>query len=64
MRRQEWDYDILTKILVIGDSAVGKSCLLTRYADDTFTETHMTTIGVDFKLMTHNRDGKTIKMQM
>lgn len=53
---QTWDYDILCKIIVVGDSAVGKSCLLMRYADDTFTSNHMTTIGVDFKLVTHKRD--------
>lgn len=36
------------KIVLIGDSNVGKSCLLIRFADDCFTENYITTIGVDF----------------
>lgn len=38
----------LYKILLIGDSGVGKSCLLTRFADDMFTDSYISTIGVDF----------------
>ncbi|KAI6187734.1 Ras family protein [Aphelenchoides besseyi] len=46
------DYDHLFKILLIGNSGVGKSCLLVRFADDTFhgNGTYITTIGVDFKI--------------
>lgn len=40
--------DYLFKLLLIGDSGVGKSCLLVRFADDTYTDSYISTIGVDF----------------
>ncbi|OUT23907.1 hypothetical protein CAS74_000281 [Pichia kudriavzevii] len=58
------DYDYLFKLLLIGDSGVGKSCLLLRFAENTYTQDYVSTIGVDFKIRTIELDGKTIKLQI
>ncbi len=58
------DYDYLFKILLIGESGVGKSCLLLKYADDAYTESYISTIGVDFKIKTETLNGKSIKLQI
>lgn len=57
-------YDYLIKLLLIGDSGVGKSCLLLRFSDDQFTPSFITTIGIDFKIRTVELDGKKIKLQI
>ncbi|CAL1360670.1 unnamed protein product [Linum trigynum] len=56
--------DYLFKLLLIGDSGVGKSCLLLRFADDSYIESYISTIGVDFKIRTVEQDGKVIKLQI
>jgi Ras-related protein Rab-1A len=56
------EYDYLLKLLLIGNSGVGKSCLLMRYADNAFTENFFNTIGVDFKIRTIELDGKILKL--
>lgn len=58
------DYDYLFKFLLIGNSGVGKSCLLLRFTDDTWSSQHISTIGVDFKIRTVEIEGKTIKLQI
>lgn len=58
------DHDYLVKLLLIGDSGVGKSCLLLRFSDDTFTTSFITTIGIDFKIRTIEMDGKRVKLQI
>ena len=49
--QDEEDYR-LYKILLLGDCAVGKSCLLLRYCENSFQESHLATIGLDFRLKT------------
>jgi len=58
------DYDFLFKLVLIGDSGVGKSCLLLRFADDNFTDSYISTIGVDFRFRTITIDKKTVKLQI
>ncbi|KAG4385795.1 hypothetical protein GLYMA_12G165301v4 [Glycine max] len=58
------EYDYLFKLLLIGDSSVGKSCLLLRFADDSYVDSYISTIGVDFKIRTVELEGKTVKLQI
>eukprot|EP01084_Bolivina_argentea_P041807 77176_1 len=57
-------YDCLVKLLIIGDSKVGKSCLLSRFSDDSFTVSFVTTIGIDFKIKTVEIHGTRVKLQI
>jgi Ras-related protein Rab-1A len=58
------DYDYLFKVLLIGDSSVGKTSVLLRYVDDKFNAEFQTTIGVDFKVSTFAMEGKSVKLQL
>lgn len=42
------DYDIVCKVIIIGDSGVGKTCLFKRFNEDSFTEDHVPTTSVEF----------------
>jgi len=57
-------YDLLFKLLLIGDSGVGKTCILFRFSDDAFNHTFISTIGIDFKIKTIELRGKKIKLQI
>ncbi|XP_041600375.1 ras-related protein Rab-13 isoform X3 [Vulpes lagopus] len=57
-------YDHLFKLLLIGDSGVGKTCLIIRFAEDSFNNTYISTIGIDFKIRTVDVEGKKIKLQV
>lgn len=58
------EYDYLFKLVIIGNSGVGKSSVLLRFADDQFNESYLTTIGVDFRFKTLPIDGKNVKLQI
>ena len=58
------DYDYLFKVLIIGNSGVGKSCLLLRFAENMFSDNYISTIGVDFKIRKMELDGKSVKLQI
>ncbi|CBJ32986.1 Rab8A, RAB family GTPase [Ectocarpus siliculosus] len=64
MSRNESPFDMQIKLLMIGDSGVGKTCLLLRYANDSFSQTFITTIGIDFKIKNIDLDSKRIKLQI
>lgn len=57
-------YDLLFKLLLIGDSGVGKTSILFRFSDDAYTPTFISTIGIDFKIKTIELRGKKIKLQI
>lgn len=57
-------YDYLFKLLLIGDSGVGKTCVLFRFSEDAYNSTFISTIGIDFKIRTIDLDGKKIKLQI
>ncbi len=46
------NYDYLIKLLVIGNSGVGKTNMLLKFCDNNFMSSHLTTIGIDFKIKT------------
>ncbi|GKT37353.1 Small GTPase like protein [Aduncisulcus paluster] len=52
------------KILLVGESGVGKSAILLRFADDMFSEGFVTTVGIDFKNKDVKVDGKLITLQL
>ena len=59
MSRYEEDrIDYLFKLVIVGDSGVGKTSLLLKYVDDVFSDTFISTIGVDFKIRSFEMEGE------
>lgn len=57
-------FDYMFKLLIIGNSSVGKTSFLFRYCDDSFTSAFVSTVGIDFKVKTLFYDDKRIKLQI
>ena len=60
----EQQYDFLFKILLVGNSSVGKSSLFLRFVDDIWNDVFVPTIGVDFKIKTLKINEKNVKLQI
>jgi Ras-related protein Rab-1A len=56
--------DFKFKLVTVGDSGVGKSCLLTRFVQDYYSDFHVSTIGVDFKTVITMVKGRLVKLQL
>ena len=61
---QEDEYNYLFKVVLVGDSGVGKSCLLSRFAWDQFSLDSKSTIGVEFATKSVMIEGQTVKAQL
>nr|XP_061824935.1 ras-related protein Rab-15-like [Nerophis lumbriciformis] len=57
-------YDVLFRLLLLGDSGVGKTCMMRRFTDREFDCGHISTIGVDFKMKTLEIDGMKVRIQI
>ena len=57
------DYDVIYKIIIIGDSGVGKSNILSRYLRDEFKQDSKSTVGVEFGAKKLTINNTTIKAQ-
>ena len=57
--------EVVYKVLLLGDSSVGKTCFLLRYCDKSFQDAHLSTIGLDYRLKTMTlQNNKSIKLQI
>lgn len=62
--KRDDEYDYVFKVLLVGESGVGKSSVLLRFCDNAYSESFVATIGVDFKITTLRANNKTIKLQI
>lgn len=58
------DYDYMLRLLVVGNSSVGKTCLLRRFSEGTFAQNFIPTVGIDFAVKNLKIDNKVIKVQI
>eukprot|EP00922_Rhytidocystis_sp_ex-Travisia-forbesii_P003910 GHVS01005675.1.p1 GENE.GHVS01005675.1~~GHVS01005675.1.p1 ORF type:complete len:617 (+),score=131.99 GHVS01005675.1:66-1916(+) len=64
IREGAGDGDFKFKLVTVGDSGVGKSCLLTRFVQDVYSDFHVSTIGLDFKSVVTMLKGKLVTLQL
>ena len=57
-------FDLKIELITLGDSQVGKTCLLQRFSDNKFSNNYITTVGIDFKIKYIELEGKNIKLLM
>lgn len=58
------DFDFLIKIMVLGNSGVGKTSFIHQFFDGTFNNKYCTTVGIDFREKTMHIDGRSISIQL
>ena len=58
------DYDHLVKLLLIGESGVGKTCILQKFNKGDFSKNHLATIAIDFKTKIYTIDNTKLKLQI
>eukprot|EP01017_Pseudomicrothorax_dubius_P015244 TRINITY_DN17640_c0_g1_i1.p1 TRINITY_DN17640_c0_g1~~TRINITY_DN17640_c0_g1_i1.p1 ORF type:complete len:211 (-),score=43.95 TRINITY_DN17640_c0_g1_i1:145-777(-) len=58
------NYDYLIKVLILGDSGVGKTNLMLRFVDDRYITSHLPTIGIDFKVRNLTIEDRKIRLQI
>lgn len=63
-KNEKEQFDYLAKVVLLGESAVGKTNILLRFCQNHYKPTHVSTIGVDFKIKTITVDHTRIKMQI
>ena len=61
---EEEDYDEKVKLMILGDSSVGKTSLLKKYCKNEFSHSYITTVGIDFQVKLLNINDKKIKIQI
>ncbi|CAN0026704.1 unnamed protein product [Ectocarpus sp. 6 AP-2014] len=64
LRQKGDDFDHTIRILLLGDSGVGKTSLMTRFSEDKFAPTLISTAGVDYKVQTLDINGKRVRCQI
>ena len=64
MEIEEEENVVSYKVILLGDSGVGKTSIISRYFQNNFNETHIATIGVDFRYKSINIDGTVVRLQV